>query len=61
MLRLVRVLMLGVAISIIIGCSAEKEVNSSDVVASTQLGKPIEVKVVVVTMFEIGEDEGDAP
>ena len=34
---------------------------AAQAVASPPVAKPIEVKVVVVAMFEVGEDTGDAP
>ena len=38
---------------ILVGCQSEKPIEEE------ATGEPIPVKLVLVTMFEIGEDEGD--
>lgn len=48
-------------LSLVILCLVACENSSEEIPVDSSDTKPIQVKVVVVTMFEIGEDEGDKP
>jgi len=50
-----KIILLSTLLSLLSAC------NGTSDKATTEANKPIEVKVVVITMFEFGEDTGDAP
>ncbi|WP_158969343.1 cupin domain-containing protein [Paraglaciecola sp. L3A3] len=59
MLFIRRCIMLGSIVMFLLSCSTEQAELKVSAPANSE--KPIEVKVVVLNMFEIGEDEGDKP
>ncbi|GLS25707.1 purine nucleoside permease [Marinibactrum halimedae] len=56
-LKTLGVLCIATAVAILSACGASKEAPSTSI--AVDKSDKIEVKVVVVTMFELGEDEGD--
>lgn len=53
--RLISVSFVALGLILVVSCQGNKELNQEDI------SPPLEIKVVVVNMFEIGADEGDKP